>query len=469
VKGFVWDEWGEDAARLFGEIYRGEHEGNIIASLFRRLDLPYNKYSEGSWNCHHNEIKRRVEVYKQNGTGLKNKTFRNLVFGPDRQQEPRTRDSVTVIGFATVPARKRNREKETEESLGSSDSTLSSDDETFQPTKLDGAAAADFGQYSFEDNESELANIRQNSKISDIFTGGAAINQKQPGIVKVVSKKTPKPSVRIQYPPVIGKEIQETMMNSPAWNKYVEHFSDGILFFTLFIAGGCEPEFYVKDKRQLMIIITMPESAYSAMMVLKQQGLGSGDQANNRVFTQLQASMDKRRKKAVEEMKSLPSNNVGGQVRHEYLVHIFERDMHCDFSSMFANNPLDNECYMDQYSKGTTWYCLVVNPIVQEATEVFKSAKPKMCGTRRREDDMDAEASPIVANNELIATVHSLASSLQTIQVGQQTMKVDQQRNRQFLETVSAQQDQLHQRSQWSEALKPAQSSAARAEAFLHP
>jgi hypothetical protein len=26
VKGFVWDEWGEDTARLFGEIYRGEQK-----------------------------------------------------------------------------------------------------------------------------------------------------------------------------------------------------------------------------------------------------------------------------------------------------------------------------------------------------------------------------------------------------------------------------------------------------------
>jgi hypothetical protein len=45
AKGFVWDEWGEDAARLFGDIYRGEHEGNTIIRLFRRLDSPYNKYS----------------------------------------------------------------------------------------------------------------------------------------------------------------------------------------------------------------------------------------------------------------------------------------------------------------------------------------------------------------------------------------------------------------------------------------
>jgi hypothetical protein len=102
-----------------------------------------------------------------------------------------------------------------------------------------------------------------------------------------------------------------------------------------------------------MIIITMPESAYSAMLVLKQQGLGSGDQANNQFFTQLQASMYKRRNKAVEEMQSLPSNNVGGQVRHEYLVHIFDRDMPRDFISMSANNSLDNDCYMDQDCKGT--------------------------------------------------------------------------------------------------------------------
>jgi hypothetical protein len=65
------------------------------------------------------------------------------------------------------------------------------------------------------------------------------------------------------------------MMNSPIWNKYVEQFSDGIVCFTLFIDGGCEAEFYVKDKRQLMIIITISESAFSAMLVLQQQGLGS--------------------------------------------------------------------------------------------------------------------------------------------------------------------------------------------------
>jgi hypothetical protein len=48
-------------------------------------------------------------------------------------------------------------------------------------------------------------------------------------------------------------------------------------------------------------------------------------------------------------------------------------------------------------------------------------------------------------------------------------MQVYQQRNIQFLETVAAQQEQLHQRAQWSEALQAAWTSVARAEAVLHP
>jgi superfamily I DNA/RNA helicase len=56
-----------------------EESTREIKLLFRRLDLPYKKYSEGSWNRHHNEIKQIVEVYKQDGTGLDNETFRNLV------------------------------------------------------------------------------------------------------------------------------------------------------------------------------------------------------------------------------------------------------------------------------------------------------------------------------------------------------------------------------------------------------
>jgi hypothetical protein len=154
--------------------------------------------------------------------------------------------------------------------------------------------------------------------------------------------------------------------------------------------------------------------------------------------------MDNRRKKAFEEMKGLPSNNAGRKVRYNYLVHVFDKDMHHDFISMSESDPLDNECYMDQDSKGSTWYYLVAKPIVQEATKVFKSAMPKLCGTPRREDDMDAEASPAIgnlaiANNELIVDACPLASSLQTIHVGQQMMPFEQKRNMQFLQTVAAQ------------------------------
>jgi hypothetical protein len=82
------------------------------------------------------------------------------VFGPNHQQEPHTPDSATIIGFVRTAARKRNIEKETSHSLGSYDHTLSSYDETFHPNKLDGAAAADFDQHSFEDNESEISSLR---------------------------------------------------------------------------------------------------------------------------------------------------------------------------------------------------------------------------------------------------------------------------------------------------------------------
>jgi hypothetical protein len=90
----------------------------------------------------------------------------------------------------SLDLRQQLQEKETEkkkqlkrnrESLGSSDSTRSSNDETFQPAKLDGAASADFDQYSFEDNKSELAILGRNGKIYDISTGGGStrISQEQ--------------------------------------------------------------------------------------------------------------------------------------------------------------------------------------------------------------------------------------------------------------------------------------------------
>jgi hypothetical protein len=171
--------------------------------------------------------------------GLENETFCNLVFKPDHQQDYQTSDSAIVIRCATEAARK-NREKETEESLGSSGSTLLSNDETFHAYKLNGAAEADFDEYSFEDNESELLSLRQNGKIPDTFAWGGGVNKNQPGTTPVVSKKNPKSTVCIQDPPVLGHEIQETMMNSPVWNMYIEHLSDCV-FLPCLLLGDVNP------------------------------------------------------------------------------------------------------------------------------------------------------------------------------------------------------------------------------------
>jgi hypothetical protein len=72
---------------------------------------------------------------------------------------------------------------------------------------------------------------------------------------------------------------------SPVWNKYVNQYSDGIVSFTLHITGERETEFYVSDKRQLMIIIMMPTVVFNARDVFEQQGLVRGDQSNNRFYT----------------------------------------------------------------------------------------------------------------------------------------------------------------------------------------
>jgi hypothetical protein len=86
--------------------------------------------------------KSRVLQYKTNATGLENKTFRKLVFGAIVGQH-RTPPSATGIDPATADARKRSREQEAAEETLGSESKLSSDDETFQPNKL-GGAAVDF-------------------------------------------------------------------------------------------------------------------------------------------------------------------------------------------------------------------------------------------------------------------------------------------------------------------------------------
>jgi hypothetical protein len=106
-------------------------------------------------------------------------------------------------------------------------------------------------------------------------------------------------------------------MMSPIWNKYIEHYNTESVSFTLYTTGGCEPEFYVKEKRQLLIIIMIPTGVYNANQVFHQQWVGYGDHFNNRFYTNLQKTMDNQRNKAIQEMKTIPGNSIGGQVCNE--------------------------------------------------------------------------------------------------------------------------------------------------------
>jgi hypothetical protein len=151
----------------------------------------------------------------------------------------------------------------------------------------------------------------------------------------------------------------------PVWNKYVNQYSNGIASFALYIAGVCEPEFYVRDNRQMMIIITTPTVVFNAREVIEQQGLRCGDQSNSRFYTSQQATMDTQRKQPIQETKTIPGNSIGGQVHNEYLVHTFNKAMHRDFGSMGSGNPLTNEINSDEDERGTFWYFLIANPIAQ--------------------------------------------------------------------------------------------------------
>jgi hypothetical protein len=193
----------------------------------------------------------------------------------------------------------------------------------------------------------------------------------------------------------------------------VNQYSDGIVSFTLYIAGVCEPEFYVRDNRQMMIIITTPTVVFNAREVIEQQGLRCGDQSNSRFYTSQQATMDTQRKQPIQETKTIPGNSIGGQVRKEYLVHTFNNDMHRYVGSMGSENPLTNEVNSGEDERGTFWYLLIAKPIIQEAVEVFRSAKPKSRSTQRREEDMDTEAAPSRgADPELLATMHACPRNL---------------------------------------------------------
>jgi hypothetical protein len=83
---------------------------------------------------------------------------------------------------------------------------------------------------------------------------------------------------------------------------------------------------------------------------------------------------------------------------------------------------------------------------------------------------MDNEAAPPRgADPQLLATMHALATSIQTMQVGQRHTD-------HFLQAVSEQhhqhqqkQHELHDRVTWGTTLRLAQASAAEANALLHP
>jgi hypothetical protein len=150
----------------------------------------------------------------------------------------------------------------------------------------------------------------------------------------------------------------------------------------------------------MMIIFTVPTIVYNTNEVFQHQGLGYGDQSNNRFYMNLRANMDNRRKQEIQEMKTIHGISIGGQVRNECFVNTFDKGMHCDFGSMGSGNPLANEVNSGEDNKGTFWYFLIVNLIVHEVVEVFRSAKPKLRNTQRRDEEMDTDA-------ETFATPHA--------------------------------------------------------------
>jgi hypothetical protein len=98
---------------------------------------------------------------------------------------------------------------------------------------------------------------------------------------------------------------------------------------------------------------------------------------------------------------------------------------------------------------------------------VFRSAKPKSRGMRRREEEMDTDAVQSGgADPELFATMRALTTYVQT-------MRVDQRRTDHFLQAVAEQQQQnhqeLHDRVTWRITLRAVQTSAAKVDALICP
>jgi uncharacterized protein (DUF924 family) len=123
----------------------------------------------------------------------------------------------------------------------------------------------------------------------------------------------------------------------------------------LYIEGVCEPEFYVKDKMQLIIIIMMPTVVYNTNEVFQQQWFGYEDQSNSRFYVSLHATMDNQRKQEIQEMSTIPGNSIGGKVNKDNLVHTFYKGMPRDFGSMGSGNHLSNEVYSGEDDNDTFW------------------------------------------------------------------------------------------------------------------
>jgi hypothetical protein len=156
-----------------------------------------------------------------------------------------------------------------------------------------GGAAAAYEEYSFDGNKLELSSLQNNDKISDNPFVGRRHNTEPdtPSTTNVLFKDPP--AQVLFHEPELDTMPAEI---SPVWKKYVNQYSDGIVSFTLYIAGVCEPEFYVRDYRQLMIIIMMPTVVSNAREVFEQPGLGCGDHSHCMFYTNLQATMDGQRK-----------------------------------------------------------------------------------------------------------------------------------------------------------------------------
>ena len=127
---------------------------------------------------------------------------------------------------------------------------------------------------------------------------------------------------------IIDIEDEDMTNNNPLWAKEFVKFSDVCFMFTLLVASGCQVLFYIKNKRELRMIVTFPNVLFSAKRVLEQFGLGVGNQVQNKFYNELKLHLEKKKKEVYKLSKGVPGSSVVGTLRNEFLVHVFEQDMH---------------------------------------------------------------------------------------------------------------------------------------------